>query len=137
MPHETRLYETRVCCNVLLKFNTLEHHVINTYSPIPNSHSTHTATTYLRLNKKIKKNLLPHVTSLTSAYFAHLSISFNFLFFQLLSNFFFFLIGFQFCFLFFICILGRCGFLFLHLHIGKVWVSLFFFSLVRVAWDGR
>ena len=51
---------------------------------------------------------------------ARLSISFNFLFFQLLSNF-FFLIGFQFCFLLF-----------------QVWVSLFsFFCQGHVTWDGR
>ena len=67
MPHRTWLYETQVFCNVLLDFNTLEYHVRSTYSPIPNSHSTHTATIYLPLNLKIKKkkkNLLQHVTSL-------------------------------------------------------------------------
>ena len=129
MPHRTWLYETQVFCNVLFDFNTLEYHVRSTYSPIPNSHSTHTATIFLPLNLKIflkkkKKKISYHTLHhLASAYFAHLSISFNFLFFQLLSIF-FFLIGFQFCFLFFICILGRCGF-----H--------FFLSFVRVTWDGR
>ena len=130
MPHRTWLYETQVFCNVLLDFNTLEYHVRSTYSPIPNSHSTHTATIYLPLNLKIFLKKKKKKKSLTTRYITwhqltlHTFLSLLIFYFFNFYLIFFFLIGFQFCFLFFICILGRCGF-----H--------FFLSFVRVTWDGR
>ena len=87
MPHGTRLCGTRVCCNVLLEFKTLEYHV----RTIPNSHSTHTVNNSIHTATIV--DLSPTI--------ARLSISFNFLFFQLLLASSFvsysssFLIGFQ------------------------------------------
>ena len=130
MSHETRLVENS---NVFLEFITLDYHVVNI--PFSNFYSTHTAITYLPINKnknkkqktKISYHMLHHLHQLTLHAFQSLLI-FYFFNFYLFILFFIFLIGcqfcFQFCFLFFNCILGWCGF-------------LFFLSFVKVTWDGR
>ena len=50
MSHETRLVENS---NVFLEFITLDYHVVNI--PFSNFYSTHTAITYLPINKNKNK----------------------------------------------------------------------------------
>ena len=67
MSHETRLVENS---NVFLEFITLDYHVVNI--PFSNFYSTHTAITYLPINKN--KNKKQKKKSLITCYITYISL---------------------------------------------------------------